>query len=356
MNRATADAAGRFRFDDLYDGTFEVRATDAAGTSAQGKVTSRSGVEDLVVAFDASQTVVLAGRVVDDATGEPIREFSLTCMKPDKGRKGSWSGTTKKFNAADGSFRYGGIEPGQVELSVDADGYARLSFGKQDYAAGTHELEARLAQARTLSIQVERADGRPFQNGNLTVTDAQGRRLGMNFGTGTTTSIDVGREPVHLAGLPARLVTIHVEHENETFDFDFDLRAPIVGTQTVIVKPKPEPPEVGLAVIVIDSRVNAPGDEPPYIRDAWELDLEDAQGRRLSRIDVKPAEKGFDIRTRTGSNASHATRAEPVAELRVRTTVATGKLRIGTAAPIVLTVPAPDPDGRILWVVDVSKL
>jgi hypothetical protein len=40
----------------------------------------------------------------------------------------------------------------------------------------------------------------------------------------------------------------------------------------------------------------------------------------------------------------------------VRTTVATGKLRIGTAAPIVLTVPAPDPDGRILWVVDVSKL
>lgn len=355
MQNTVADAAGEFRIDDLYDGVFEIRATDPEGIVGSGKISSRSGVEDLIVAFDPAQTTGFVGRVVDDVTGDPIREFHVTCMKPQRESPGDWSGKTKKFSTTDGRFRYGGVEIGMAELRVSVDGYAQLTSGAQKYGPGPQEVEARMVPVRTLSLEITRADGRRPEGISISASDADGKTLQLDTGPGSTTSkVHVNAaEPVQLAGLPARPIIVHVTADDETFDFDFDLRVPIDTPQRVVLKTVPE---VDVHVTFLDSRGKSVFSfPPPFVQDDVELILEDARGQRLSKIQVKPTFKAFEITTQTGRNSTRATRGEAVVRVSVRSTVAIGKLRVGGRAPIQLTVPAPTGDLGIQWLIDVSK-
>ena len=63
------------------------------------------------------QVPALVGQVTDAGTGAPIAGATVTLVGPGPGSE------TSTVTAADGTYAFGGLEPGQYTVAVDADGY-----------------------------------------------------------------------------------------------------------------------------------------------------------------------------------------------------------------------------------------
>ncbi|MFO7172467.1 MAG: carboxypeptidase-like regulatory domain-containing protein [Bacillota bacterium] len=113
---ATADGEGYFRFSDLTDGVYWLRAW-APGHTA-GEVPYVPGTQEPFVTLTlAPLEAVVAGRVLDARTGQPVPEAEVTLIQTGVGAVAA--GTTR----ADGHFALSGPGGEGYALAVRARGY-----------------------------------------------------------------------------------------------------------------------------------------------------------------------------------------------------------------------------------------
>ena len=224
-----ADAEGLFRFDDLYPGTFEIRASPAGQPELHTQVQAEAGSTHLMIQMDteAMRGVTFVGRVVDHLTNEPVVPFTATAVILDA--TGLRLGRPQSFGDMDGSFRLDDCQPGGIELTVSAKGYAAWTAGEREYEEGEYELEVRLLRARSLAFKLRDRAGRPAASAlRAHFEDREGRRLTISFGLGNIDALDLGEETVVAGGLPASVVFLVVTspQTDEQWMFTVDLTQP----------------------------------------------------------------------------------------------------------------------------------
>jgi hypothetical protein len=215
------DEEGRFGFDDVDDGSFQIIATDEAHnlvgigpTVAAVPTASQAGLQ---VALDPGQTLV--GRVVD-ATGAAVAGAQVTTMWG--GRRPVSSVATE--SAADGSYRLQGLLPGRHWVSAQHPRLGRAGEETNIVAGRPHTLTVSLgatpanefaaigvvrdAGGRPVSgalVRTERASMRGYADRGAE-TDDQGnfRITGVPGDTATLVAwhptVGVGRAPLRRTG------------------------------------------------------------------------------------------------------------------------------------------------------------
>lgn len=133
---ARADRDGRFEVAGLEPGPYTLRAratrTEPASSAGEKRKRSRwsaelvvdAGARDLVVTLSTGEAV--AGRVVDDR-GAPVPRFSVSASRVEHVFSYGPDVSTSVRDSADGSFRLEGLDPGEWEITAEADGNASRS-------------------------------------------------------------------------------------------------------------------------------------------------------------------------------------------------------------------------------------
>lgn len=312
LHESTCDALGHFRFDDLYDGAFELTARDSREPERTGKLTARSGSTEIELRLGADSGVSIVGRVFDAQTRAPIRAFDVTPMLQDEGGK-TWTGRASSFESADGRFGIGGLRPGAIELVVSAPGYSRWSAGQREYAAGEQRIEVPLLATRELRLRLVDARGAPLDSSaRATFETLDGQALQVELAPGTYTGgMQLHGEPQRIAGLPASIVRVLVTPVGllDPLVVEFDLTAPLEGVQDIVVV-LPTMRRLSLYVFTvandasswtaIDEHLRPPASaEPPA--SAVTVRLLDARGRALSDGSITPSDGAFEVVARRGS-------------------------------------------------------
>jgi len=291
LNDTTTDEAGRFRFDDLYDGRFELRASDPADPDLDVTLDARSGREDVEVVFDRAEArgVVLMGRVIDALTGDPVEQFTLSPFVPNPGGRGAMA-TSHERRSDDGSFRLAGLEPGVIELKVSAPEYATWSAGRREYEVGEHAFDVALAPARHVEVRIVDPAGEPWTT-SLTAEDATGEPLFLNSNGMSSTQLRVDGV-AYIEALPAAPITLFVEHAGGERAYPIDLTRPLQGPYEIVLE-RVEPIEVAVEVLLVSVPETS---ERPLLQDLADLQGPDALFEALGR---KPGELGelFDAST-----------------------------------------------------------
>ncbi len=211
------DGAGRFRFDGLGTGTFELSTVQLhAGVPRRQAWLVKSGDPDLLLRLDPAgfEDMVFEGRAFDALTGLPVREFTLTLL----GRFPGLEGNACAFNSQpipvhdeDGRYRIGGFAPMESGLFVKAAGYRDQGFVPTERGAGVHHQDLELFPVRSLAVRVLDASGAPLRatlivadrDGHTIWVPASARALVGSLGTD-------GRGEALLQNLPAAKVTVQV--------------------------------------------------------------------------------------------------------------------------------------------------
>lgn len=134
------DADGRFRFDGLYAGRFEVSASMPGASGLVAKSLARSGAAPVVVRIDPRELhqVLFTGRVVDAATKAPIVGAEVWVRDVDA-KDGEVSSSD---TSADGTFVVGPFTPSLFSLRVRAQGYVEWKqSGAREEGSARVEVE-----------------------------------------------------------------------------------------------------------------------------------------------------------------------------------------------------------------------
>jgi len=206
------DADGRFRFEDLYDGAFELRAARADEPALFAKLQVRSGSEDVEVVLERSrlERLTFSGRVTDARDGAPLPAFDVSVSSL---LEGVMQGRAVQVRDADGRFRLAGYEPGVTEVTISAPGYASWASEQRERAEGEERLDVRLFPARTLGLVLRASDGSTHPSpARVTFEDAGGRRLFVQYGPSSgVDTLSVGPRVEFASGLPATLVRVRAD-------------------------------------------------------------------------------------------------------------------------------------------------
>ncbi len=197
-----ADAEGRFVLTGLGEGSWVLSAEkpgftggrflldDTVTPAVYGASSVNADAGDVGVKLYLIPAPVLEGRVLDDATGEPVEAFRLfthTSRRPTAVNPRRLLSVTSK----DGSFRYpldhGAITARHFWLHVLAPGYApervelgvALGLGGRVRASAPvyRNIEVRLVEGATLSGRVVDAAGAPVEGARVTAArTTQGER------------------------------------------------------------------------------------------------------------------------------------------------------------------------------------
>lgn len=229
---STTDDDGRFEFSDVEPGPHVLYFNDAAGGRLQVVATVDvpdvpTYAQDLVLSSG-----VVAGRVVDDETGEPLR-FSLVMLVPDDGRNDD-SIAGKVATDAAGRFRFGFVAAGpyrlraipgapalgtvDVGVHVDTD---RVQDGVELRARPGASIKVRVtdgdgAPVRGAAVRLFGPTGRPFATAWNPITDGAGRRRLTQLPPGTWT-VGVAR------GAAPLVTTVVVVGAGDEVDVEIEL-------------------------------------------------------------------------------------------------------------------------------------
>lgn len=183
-----------------------------------------------------SEKALVAVRAVDDSNGRPVPEFVVrgrTYGTPKEimsfaGQNGSASGEVRKVAWPNGTYP-------NLEVSVEASGFAPAVIGSLDFYEGDHEFQARLKPLSEVShVAVRTPDGKPAAKAEVFVLKRGGRvflsshRIGSNSSSVRKTKADAdGR--YRLVGLhdASRLVITHDSGMAEIEKDDFIQRKEI---------------------------------------------------------------------------------------------------------------------------------
>ncbi len=170
------DADGRFRFEAIPDGTWEVVLGDddwRIARSEQLELKGGMAVADIVLLADPGLEV--AGRIEDEA-GQPVAGATVYASRPT-----SFTDTSAAMDGryrdsvntdTDGAFRIGGLEEGKLVLRARASGFSAI---KQDATAGDLHVLMTLSPLTTVSgIVVSLVDGEPVSDFRVSLLPAGG--------------------------------------------------------------------------------------------------------------------------------------------------------------------------------------
>jgi protocatechuate 3,4-dioxygenase beta subunit len=358
LNAAHSGEDGRFRFEDLYAGSFTIAVRTEASPEVQAEMTAPSGSEDLLVRLDArpEDRVTLVGRVTDASSGEPVRDFTLIPMLPTP--NGGQTGNNHRISDPDGRFRVAGLPAGPISLIVRANGYASWRDELREYARGEHALELALYRSRALGVRVLDRSGRAVQ-GEIGFRTLDGLEIWLEFAPGSTTPRLTLVEGVATAkGLPADRVQLVVRTADRgtEWPFDVDLRVEPPGVLEFTL-PVDSIGVVHWSVIVCGARPGADLRcfDGPYREkwmaelrspgDAWLIDREldvrfvSASGEAVATVSLRPAgEHGYKARWARESWGGEFEIETPILALQIPVDTVRAELRAPGYQPLDLPI------------------
>ncbi|HEX7478022.1 MAG TPA: carboxypeptidase-like regulatory domain-containing protein [Polyangiales bacterium] len=159
--RATTDETGRFRFDPLPEGVYELRADQETAVAEPLEGLSVDPGAEVRVELHLQPAVTLRGRVYDAETGGGVVDATVQVQEDGL----SATPHAAQSNAA-GSFGVSGLRPVTQRLAVRAPGYVAFdSWAKPPVQA----LQVALLRAGQISGHVVDEDGEPVANAVLEV-------------------------------------------------------------------------------------------------------------------------------------------------------------------------------------------
>lgn len=239
------DENGRFDFDGLYEGKFEVFLHHDDGGHQLELLDS--GFDGYELVFDAARSsdVSFEGRVTDAVTGDPIRDFQISVLGVRNGA--TYNSRPLEFHDEDGRYAIRGLPTMKARLWVHADGYRTPVLPYLDREPGVVFQDVKMVEARSISVRVVDQDG-AARYATIRALDADGQHVWIRSSPTTNqASVDtMGGEAV-LHGLPATEVTLHVhvpksmqvhwpEGSRSDWEFPLNLTVPLEGTQVLEIE------------------------------------------------------------------------------------------------------------------------
>jgi uncharacterized GH25 family protein len=164
------------------DGTFVIQNAVAGKTTLVAEIPGNPPIQSVSKQVTAPATGVvlmltrngrIEGRVVDKSSQNPLPAFQLTVIAPVGGRRTQ----PHSFNSDDGSFSLD-VEPGLVDVAVDAPGYVRaLSSGvKIEEGKSTTGIELQLDHGGKITGRVT-SGGQPVAEANVVIQQTAETRM-----------------------------------------------------------------------------------------------------------------------------------------------------------------------------------
>lgn len=179
MKMSQTGGDGRFRFDDLEPGTYQVMVQSgpmSGGTaSAEVKVDADGVVEDVQLELSS---LVVSGKLVDATSGEPVQGAQVLLLVPGSGTAGSIADLAAQnkgqgFSLEDGTFVLEGVQPGTYELRAMKAGYSQAVLDGVN--AGTEGITVTMDAGTEIEVTVLDPSGNPLQGASISVRDPSGR-------------------------------------------------------------------------------------------------------------------------------------------------------------------------------------
>lgn len=220
----TTDDDGRFVFDSLYPGRFELRVTSPIRPDLSVSQVVDSGGAELRIVLDpvAMRKVVFRGTVRSEVTGAPIPQFTVMPIIDGMG-------TGSAFTDPDGRFELMGLEPGRMKLTVNANGHSAFTVPAATYDVGEHEFDIVLKESRTLRLYVHDEAGQPI-SGTVNIFDETEQPVTIWSGTMGSTRADLREGRAALHRLPAERVMVVIHRSgggSGSMRTEIDLTQPI---------------------------------------------------------------------------------------------------------------------------------
>lgn len=245
-DRAVSGCDGRFRFDSLYLGGFDLTAEHPDHPAWRAEAHARSGDEAVRLELGAfpEGPLVLAGHVRDARTRQPVESFTAWVRRPRGG--GRAAGLPAEFRDREGAFRLTHLEPGDLELAFEAPGYARKVVTMQRYGTGEHAFGVWLWPDTELRLRLVDRSGRPIAGARLAFADSAGLPLQLAAGVGARLSHLLTTETGEAvaSGLPATTVRLRAESPDSDAVWEWELDLSEVRGRLVELEAPPRPPEL----------------------------------------------------------------------------------------------------------------
>lgn len=248
----TTGSDGRFAFEHRRPGPCTLHVWPQGPTKGSFAVPVPAGQESVTIDLEAegARLATLRGRVVDARSGAPIGAVTVVPFRDG-------SGTNHPLETEDGRFTLDGLAPGELEVWIEAEGYARREIGPRTFAPGDHDLGLiELAPAVDADVLVVSPDGSPWESGSLELLDASMARVPFRTSVGGASRVQLRGDPVRLGAIPALPMTLRIAANDVEIDVPFDPSREDLSRVIRITAERPAPPvlsEFGVALVRADA-------------------------------------------------------------------------------------------------------
>ncbi len=175
---ARTDGDGRFQFDGLEPGNFEVMARKGMqiGTSDVVALAVAGAATDVVVPVDRGY--VVSGRVKSEADGRALADIRVSASRdtPPFGQ------AARTRSNPDGTFALEGMLPGSYRLNAYEEGFGFSGARARVISADVGNVELLLPSAVKVTGRVTSADGKPVEGATVQARIESRRSGGMSVG------------------------------------------------------------------------------------------------------------------------------------------------------------------------------
>ncbi len=169
---AKTDHEGRFRFEGLEAGTYDLTLIDPRGQAQHKETVELSRDAEVELELVA---VTVAGRVLDSSDKQPLSGVQVT-LQPPKGGEVNTFLTLDAVTDSRGGFRLPDVPGGSWRVRAVRDGYTPEEQGIEvDAGSATEELEITLQATEGVTLQVVLASGRAPSYVRAAVLDPAGQ-------------------------------------------------------------------------------------------------------------------------------------------------------------------------------------
>jgi protocatechuate 3,4-dioxygenase beta subunit len=166
------DHEGRFRYEGLESGTYELEVMDRRGQTNHKESVELSGDRDLRIEL---HTVAIAGRTVDSMDKGPVAGVGVALLAPE-GQKSQSFLRLEATTDSKGEFRLPDVPEGSWRVRAMLAGYAPAEVSVEvDAGSPVDDLEIPLQATEGVTLEVVLASGRPPDTVQTAVLDAAGR-------------------------------------------------------------------------------------------------------------------------------------------------------------------------------------
>jgi hypothetical protein len=166
------DHEGRFRYEGLESGTYELEVMDRRGQSNHKESVELSGDRDLRIDL---QTALIAGRILDSLDKGPVAGVQVSLLQPE-GQESKSFMNLEAVTDSHGDFRLPDVPEGSWRVRAMLAGYAPGEVSVQiDANSAPDDLEILLQATEGVTLEVVLPSGRSPDTVRAAVLDPAGR-------------------------------------------------------------------------------------------------------------------------------------------------------------------------------------